>query len=59
MSTTTIIALLFVAAIFGVLVYWIFIAPGRARKRRRQEMHGQTGHFRAWDPGIGAKKRDR
>lgn len=59
MNTTTIIDLFFVAAIFGVLVYWIFIAPGRARKRRLHEMHGQTGHFSAWDPGIGAKKRDR
>ena len=59
MSTTMIVDLFFVAAIFGVVVYWIFIAPSRARKRRLQETHGQTGHFRAWDPGIGAKKRER
>ena len=59
MSTTEIIDLFFVAAVFGVILYWIFIAPARARTRRLAERYGQAGHFHAWDPGIGAKKRDR
>lgn len=59
MSTTEMIDIFFVAAVFGVILYWIFIAPARARKRRHAEIYGQAGHFQAWDPGIGAKKRDR
>ncbi len=59
MSTLVMIDLLFVAVIFGAVLYWIFIAPARARKRRHAQMYGQAGHFQAWDPGIGAKKRDR
>jgi len=59
MSTTEMIDILFVAAVFGAILYWIFIAPARARKRRYEGMHGQAGHFQAWDPGIGAKRRDR
>jgi len=53
------IDLVFVALVFGLVLFWIFVSPVRARKRRHQEMFGETGHFRAWDPGIGAKKRER
>ena len=59
MSTAAVIDILFVAIVFGGVLFWIFVSPMRDRKRRHQEMFGETGHFRAWDPGIGAKKRDR
>ena len=58
-NTIAMIDVGFVAAVFGAILYWIFIAPDRARKRRHQEMHGQAGTFQAWDPGIGSRKRDR
>ncbi len=59
MTTTAVIDIVFVALIFGLVLFWIFVSPVRARKRRHQDMFGETGHFRAWDPGIGAKKRER
>jgi hypothetical protein len=59
MITSTVIDLVFVALVIGIVLFWIFVSPTLARKRRHQEMFGETGHFRAWDPGIGAKKRDR
>ena len=59
MITTTMIDIFFVALVFGAELYWIFIAPVRARKRRHVEMYGQTGHYQAWDPNIGARKRER
>ena len=56
MSTIVIIDLFFIAAVFGAVLYWIFIAPGRARKRRHEAMYGQqVGHFRTWD--AAARKR--
>lgn len=59
MSTAAIIDLAFIAVAFAAILYWIFVAPVRARKKRHQEMYGQTGHFQAWDPNIGARKRER
>ncbi len=59
MSTIAMFDLLFVAVVLGAVLYWIFIAPVRARKRRLAEVSGRVGHFQSWDPGIGAKKRDR
>lgn len=59
MTTSAVIDIIFVALVFGGILFWIFVSPVRSRKRRHQEMFGETGHFRAWDPGIGAKKRDR
>jgi preprotein translocase subunit YajC len=53
------IDLLFIAVVFGAVLYWIFVTPVRARKKRHMEMYGQTGHFQAWDPNIGARKRER
>ena len=59
MTSAAIVDLIFITLIFGIVLFWIFVSPVRARKRRHQEIYGQTGHFNAWDPGIGAKKRDR
>jgi hypothetical protein len=59
MTTATVIDLVFIALIFGVVLFWIFVSPARARKRRHQEMYGETGRFQAWDPGIGSKRRER
>ena len=59
MSTAALIDLAFIAVVFGGVLYWIFVSPERARKKRHEEMYGQTGQFRAWDPGIGAKRRER
>jgi preprotein translocase subunit YajC len=59
MSTAAIIDLAFIAVVFAAVLYWIFVAPARARKKRHLEMYGQTGHFQAWDPNIGARKRER
>lgn len=55
----TLANLVFIAVVFAAVMYWIFVVPERARKRRHQEMYGQSGHFRTWDPNIGARKRDR
>lgn len=59
MSTAALIDLAFIAVVFAAVLYWIFVSPARARKQRHQEMYGQAGHFRAWDAGIGAKRRER
>lgn len=59
MPTSTVIDLIFVALVFAGVLYWIFVSPKRARKQRHYEMYGQTGHFKAWDPGIDARKRER
>ena len=59
MSSAVVVDLIFVALVFGAVLFWIFVSPVRARKRRHQEMYGQTGHFQAWDPNIGARKRER
>lgn len=59
MSTAVVINLLFIAVVFAAVLYWIFMSPKRARKKRHMEMYGQTGHFRTWDPDIGARKRER
>ncbi len=58
MPTSTFIDLIFVALVFAGVLYWIFVSPQRARKQRHQEMNGQTGHFKSWDPGSGARKRE-
>ncbi len=59
MTTAAMIDLFFVAVVFAAVLYWIFVSPVRARKRRHEEMFGETGHFKAWDPNIGARKRER
>lgn len=59
MSLATYIDILLVAVVFALVLYWIFVAPERARKRRRIDSYGQTGHFRAWDPNIASRKRER
>ena len=59
MTTAAMIDLVFVALVFGIVLFWIFVSPVRARKLRHQEMYGETGHFLAWDPNIGARKRER
>jgi len=47
-----------VAAIFAVVLYWIFVAPERAKKRRRELMGAPGGSYsRAWDPDITSRKR--
>ena len=53
------IDLLFIAVVLAAVLFWIFVAPARARKKRHAEMFGETGHFRSWDPDIGARKRER
>ena len=59
MSTAAMIDLLFIAVVLAAVLFWIFVAPARARKKRHAEMFGETGHFRSWDPDIGARKRER
>ena len=59
MTTAAMIDILFVAVVFAAVLYWIFVSPVRARKRRHEEMFGETGHFKAWDPNIDARKRER
>ena len=59
MTTAAIIDIAFVALVFGVVLFWIFVLPVRARKQRYGEMHGATGRYQAWDPNIGARKRER
>ena len=36
MSTAAMIDLLFVAVVFAGVMYWIFVAPARARRKRHQ-----------------------
>ncbi|MEO8203371.1 MAG: hypothetical protein ABI630_05880 [Betaproteobacteria bacterium] len=60
MTTAHLIDIIFIAVVFSAVLYWIFVSPVRARKRRHEEMHGQGGQqFRSWDPNIAARKRDR
>ena len=59
MTTAAIIDISFVALVFAAALYWIFVSPVRARKRRHQDLYGQTGHFKAWDPDLGARKREK
>ena len=59
MTTATLIDLIFVALVFASVLFWIFVSPVRARKQRHQEMHTSTGYHQAWDPNIGARKRER
>ncbi len=59
MTTSAMIDLAFVALVFGAVLFWIFVSPVRARKRRNEEMLGATGRYQAWDPNIGARKRER
>ena len=57
--SSELLALALVAAIFGGVLYWIFIMPERALKRRREAINAQGGYFRTWDPDLLARKRHR
>ena len=47
-----------VAVIFGAVLYWIFVSPQRAKKRRRELLGSPGGSYsRAWDPDIMSRKR--
>ncbi|HZQ71334.1 MAG TPA: hypothetical protein VFB08_00340 [Burkholderiales bacterium] len=36
---------------FGVLFYWVFIAPARAEKERRRRQPGPSWQGQPWDSG--------
>ena len=46
------------AVFLGLVLYWIFVAPERAKKRRREALAGSS-YSRAWDPDITSRRRDR
>ena len=46
------------AVFLGLALYWIFVAPERAKKRRREALAGSS-YSRAWDPDIASRRRDR
>jgi type II secretory pathway component PulM len=42
------------------LVYWVFIAPGRSRRQRLQELNAsKTTVMHAWDPRVYGGRRNR
>ena len=61
MAPGSLLALAFVVVVLGGVFYWIFVAPGQARRQRRDALHSDLArtHTQAWDPNIGARKRER
>ena len=51
--------LVFIGVILIAALYWILVAPDRARRRRREELRADHTHFQPWDHNIGARKRER
>lgn len=46
-------------AIFAGILYWVLIAPKRARRARRQSLGTPGGYGQAWDPRIWSGPRNR
>ena len=49
---------LFLAAL-GALCYWVFVAPGRSRRRRHSDLGEPGGRGGSWDPRIYDGRRNR
>ena len=61
MSTAAqIVDVIFIALVIGMIMFWIFIVPQRARKQRRRETGSSDArHHQAWDRNIGAGRHER
>lgn len=61
MSTAAqIVDVIFIALVLGMILFWIFIVPQRARKQRRAEPgSSDSPHHQAWERNIGTSRRER
>ena len=57
METSVLLVGLLLSAL-SALAYWVFIAPQRARRKRREALGRATGN-QAWDPRVYGGRRNR
>ncbi len=53
------LGLLAAAGLLAAFVYWIYLAPERAKKLRVEALRVNRSHHQPWDPDIGARRRER
>jgi hypothetical protein len=58
-TSAQIVDVLFVALVIGMVLFWIFVVPLRARKLRRAEQGSSDGRYsKAWDRTLDTRRRD-
>ena len=56
---TELLGLLVAGGVLAGFVYWVTLAPERARQRRLQALHLKRSYHQPWDADIGSRRRER
>ena len=56
---TELLGLLVAGGVLAGFVYWVMLAPERARQRRLQALQLKSSHHQPWDADIGSRRRER